>query len=454
MKFRAINPATEEVIKEYEGMSCEDARRMAKAGRAAQAQWAHKSLAERCVLIKKLGDRLRAGIEADARLMTQEMGKPIKQARAEAEKCALLCDFYADSTMRFLAPEEIATEAKKSYVRLDPLGVILGIMPWNFPFWQVFRFAVPALAAGNGTVLKHASNVPGCALRIQELFEEAGFPKGLFQTFLIDSAAAMQLIEDDAIAAVSLTGSTQAGAQVAETAGRALKKCVLELGGSDAFIVLADADLEKAAAAAVQARIINNGQSCIAAKRFIVEQAAAAAFEEKVTAAFKKLKMGDPLDEDVTVGPLAKEEIREGLEKQLKDALSKGARILCGGAAHQGKGFFFEPTLITNISEEMSVYRDEVFGPIMPINPVQNAEAAVALANSSSFGLGASVWTADLVRAEGLAARIESGFVAINGIVKSDPRLPFGGIKKSGFGRELGSYGIKEFVNVKTVVIN
>lgn len=382
------------------------------------------------------------------------MGKPITQSRLEVEKCAWLCDFYAEAAPGFLAEESIKTDAKKSYVRFDPLGVVLCIMPWNFPFWQVFRFAVPALAAGNAVILKHASNVPQCALKIEKIFHEAEIDDGIFQTFLIDSATASRLIGFDTVDAVSLTGSTQAGARVAEQAGKNLKKCVLELGGSDPFIVLADADVELSCKIALQARTINAGQSCIAAKRFIIEKSAYAEFEKKIIEYFKTLKMGDPLDPNVNIGPLAKKEIRDDLYGQVKDAVKKGAKILVGGKSVTGKGYFFEPTLLTNITPDMAVYREETFGPVMSLFIVGNAEEAVRLANNSEFGLGASIWTKNIELAEKMAAQIESGAVFINGMVKSDPRLPFGGVKKSGFGRELGSYGIKEFVNIKTVVIN
>lgn len=386
--------------------------------------------------------------------MTLEMGKPITQSRAEIEKCAWLCEFYAEEAKLMLAPEVIKTEAKKSYIRFDPLGVVLGVMPWNFPFWQVYRFAVPALAAGNGAVLKHASNVPQCALKLEELFVRAGFPKGLFKTLLIDAETSDKLIESDAITAVSLTGSTPAGASVAMHAGKQLKKCVLELGGSDPFIVLKDADINLACKTALLARTINTGQSCIAAKRFILEQPIAAEFEEKMVEHFKTLVVGNPMEEKTTIGPLAKRDIRTTLVKQVNDAIGKGARVLTGGHLIHGKGYFFEPTLLTNITPEMAVYREEVFGPVMTIFTVKNAEEAVNLSNASEYGLGASVWTQNIAHAEELAAQIESGFVSINAMVKSDPRLPFGGVKKSGYGRELGSYGIKEFVNIKTVVVN
>lgn len=454
MQFRSVNPATEEFLGEFEGMDFKGAVATAERCREAQRDWGKSSLASRSSYFKKLALVLREGLESYTKIMTLEMGKPIAQAKAEVEKCAWLCEFYAEHAAEFLAPEEVKTEAKKSYIRFDPLGVMLCIMPWNFPFWQVFRFAIPAIAAGNGILLKHSSNVPQCALAIEEIFQKAEFPDAIFKTLLIDSKTASQLIETDTVAAVSLTGSTQAGAHVAELAGRNLKKCVLELGGSDPFIVLADADINLSCQVALQARTINTGQSCIAAKRFILEKPITAEFEKKLIEHFKTLKVGNPMDETVNIGPLAKPEIRADLEQQVHDAVSKGAKVLVGGKSIAGKGYFFEPTLLTNITKDMAVYREEVFGPVMTLFTVENAEAAIAMANDSEYGLGASIWTKNPTLAEKMAGEIESGFVSINGMVKSDPRLPFGGIKKSGFGRELGKYGIKEFVNIKTVVVN
>ncbi len=454
MQLTSINPATEEVLAQVPGMDFEEAFAQTKICRDTQQAWVRMPIVQRCEYIKKLADVLRKNAAKYAKIMTLEMGKPITQSKAEVEKCAGLCEFYAQTAPQFLAPEMIKTEAHKSYVRFDPLGVVLGIMPWNFPFWQVFRFAVPVIAAGNGAVLKHASNVPQCAMKIEEVFREAGFPQGLFKTLLIDSQTSSRLIESDAVDAVSLTGSTGAGESVAQMAGKHLKKCVLELGGSDPFIVLADADLDQATKVAIQARTTNTGQSCIAAKRFIVEASVAQEFEKKLTEQFKTLKIGNPMDETVQIGPLAKAEIRDDIERQVNDAVSKGAKILSGGKKSPGKGYFFEPTLITNVNATMAIYLEETFGPVMPIIVAADRAEAVQIANSSPFGLGASVWTKNLEVAEEMAAEIESGFVAINAMVKSDARLPFGGVKKSGFGRELGSYGIKEFVNIKTVVVN
>lgn len=454
MQIRSINPATEEVLAEFETMSLEAALKCARSTGMVQKMWSSQSVKARCVYMEKLAHVLRGKILEYATLMTKEMGKPITQSKAEVEKCALMCEFYAAQAPAFLAPDHIPTEAKKSYVRFDPLGVVLGVMPWNFPFWQVFRFVVPALAAGNGALLKHASNVPQCALAIEGVFIEAGFPEGIFKTLLIDANVAMQLIASNAVDAVSLTGSTQAGASVAEVAGRNLKKCVLELGGSDAFIVLKDADLEAGAKTAVQARMVNAGQSCIAAKRFIIEAAVAPEFQRLAAEHFSTLKMGDPTDESVTIGPLAKADIRDSLRAQLERAVLEGAQIVKGGTVISGKGYFFEPTLLTNVTPQMAVATEETFGPLMPLIVARDRAEALRIANDSAFGLGASVWTRDLSVAEEMAAELETGFVAINAMVKSDQRLPFGGVKKSGFGRELGSYGIREFVNIKTVVVH
>lgn len=455
MKLRSINPANGELLKEFEAMSFEDAAAGAKASRVSQMSWAELPLEKRAEFVAALAPALRAKALEYATLMTLEMGKPIAQAKAEVEKCALLCEFYAKSGPGFLADDVVQTEAKKSYVRFDPLGVVLCIMPWNFPFWQIFRAGVPALLGGNGVLLKHASNVPQCALAIESVFNAAGFPKGLFKTLLIDSATSGQLIEAPGLVdAVSLTGSVEAGSKVAALAGKNLKKCVLELGGNDPFIVLADADLKTAAKVAVQARMQNNGQSCIAAKRIIVEQKIAEEFEKNVLEEFKLLKMGDPMDETVNIGPLAKDEFRTGLEKQVNESVKKGAQVLAGGKSVAGKGYFFEPTLLKNLTKDMPVCREEVFGPVMSLIVVKNLDEAIALANDTEFGLGASIWTSDMKIAEACACKLNAGSVFVNGMVKSDPRLPIGGIKKSGFGRELGSYGIKEFMNIKTVVMN
>jgi len=396
--------------------------------------------------------QLRAEKRRYAEIMTNEMGKPIRESVSEIEKCAWLCDYYASSSEKFLQPEEVRTEAKKSYVLFQPLGIVLAIMPWNFPFWQAFRFGIPAVAAGNVVALKHASNVPMCALAIEEAFRKAGFPENVFKTFLMQAGDALKLIDDDKVDAVSLTGSNKAGEQVGAIAGRKIKKLVLELGGSDPFIVLDDADIEKAGRTAASARTINSGQSCIAAKRFIVMEKAAMAFREALFGRLKELKIGDPMDETTDVGPVAKQEILDSLNAQLEDAKGKGAEVL--QVRHtSGKGLFFPPCVVNNPTRAMKVMTEEVFGPIAPIIVVRDEEEAVRTANDTPYGLGAAIWGLDLQRAERIAARIEAGCIAINDMVKSDPRLPFGGIKKSGVGRELSHYGLKEFVNIKTVVV-
>ncbi|HWR25048.1 MAG TPA: NAD-dependent succinate-semialdehyde dehydrogenase, partial [Methanosarcina sp.] len=421
--------------------------------RVAFSKWSSLSVEERSKYLINLSELLRQKIDFYAEIITKEMGKPIKQSKSEIEKCAWLCDYYAENTVKFLKDEIVDIGVEKSYVTFEPLGVILGIMPWNFPFWQVFRFAIPTMCAGNVCVLKHASNVPRSALEIEKVFIEAGFPKNVFKTLLIDSKLAMEIIEEDMVDGVSLTGSVNAGSEIGELVGSMIKPLVLELGGSDPFIVLEDADVKRAAQVAVEARFINTGQSCIAAKRFIVVEDVEEAFIETFELEMQELKIGDPMEEDTDIGPLAKKEFVENLEKFLKDAKKKGAEPQNYGNVPE-KGFFFKPTLIPAASTDMKVCNLEVFGPIAPVIIVKDENEAVEIANSTEFGLGAEIWSENLERAEKLAKRIRSGFVALNGMVKSDPRLPFGGVKKSGVGRELSHYGLKEFVNIKTVVIN
>ena len=388
-----------------------------------------------------------------ARTMTTEMGKPIVQAEAEVDKCAWVCEYYADHAEAFLAEQARETEASRSYVRFDPLGPVLAVMPWNFPFWQVFRFAAPALMAGNAGVLKHASNVPRCALAIEEVFREAGFPRGLFSTVLVGSSAVAALIANPRIVAVTLTGSDRAGSKVAEQAGRELKKTVLELGGSDPFIVLADADLAAAARTAAEARLINSGQSCIAAKRFIVVEPVADQFLDRFLDELRSRRMGDPLVRGTQVGPQARLDLRDSLHEQVAESVKRGAKLLLGGEVPAGKGAFYPPTLLAAVDKGMPAFDEETFGPVAAVIRAKDAADAVRLANDSAFGLGASLWTQDRARAERMAAQIEAGSVFVNGVVKSDPSLPFGGIKRSGYGRELSEYGIREFVNIKSVWI-
>lgn len=452
MKIKSINPFTEEVIKEYELLATDKVDVEIALSRRAFQEWSNVKVAERAALIKKLGEQLLARKREYAETITREMGKPIRESVAEIEKCAWLCEYFAETAGGFLRPEQIQTEAKRSYVRFEPLGVILAIMPWNFPFWQAFRFGVPAVAAGNVVLLKHASNVPQSALAIEESFGRAGFPDHVFKTLLIDAREAMRLIDEDKVEAVSLTGSNKAGEQVGELAGKRIKKLVLELGGSDPFIVLGDADIEKAAKTAASARMINGGQSCIAAKRFIVEESAAEEFRKLFLQRLRELKLGDPMNESTDVGPVAKRDILDSLNEQLRDAESKGAEVI--RMTHFfSKGFFFPPSVVFNAGREMKVMSEEVFGPIAPVVIVKDEDEAVRVANDTEYGLGAAVWSGDLDRAERIAERIQAGYVAINDMVKSDPRLPFGGIKKSGIGRELSHYGLREFANIKTVVV-
>ena len=381
------------------------------------------------------------------------MGKSISEAVAEVEKCALNCDFYADNAEQFLADDHIKSNATESYVSFQPLGVILALMPWNFPYWQVFRFAAPALMAGNTAVLKHASNVSRVALDIERIFRESGLPEGAFKTVLVPGAETRSLIEDRRVAAVTLTGSEAAGIAVASTSGGVLKKNVLELGGSDAFIVLADADLAAAAQTAARARFQNTGQSCIAAKRFIVVESVAQEFERKFVEAAAKLRVGDPLDAQTQVGPMARGDLRDALQQQVRDSIALGAQVLLGGKPRDGKGYYYEPTIITNVTPEMPIFREETFGPVAAVIRARDTEHAIELANDSDFGLGGNLWTSNIELARKLARRIESGNVFINGMTASDPRLPFGGVKRSGYGRELSSFGIREFVNIQTVWI-
>jgi succinate-semialdehyde dehydrogenase/glutarate-semialdehyde dehydrogenase len=452
MTIRSINPYTEQVMQEFKLMTGAALDRQIERSREAFKAWRDVPIVERARRVKTLGDHLRLEKRKYAEHITREMGKPIRESLAEIEKCAWLCDYYAENAGRFLAPEEIKTEAKKSSVSFEPLGVVLAIMPWNFPFWQAFRFGIPAISAGNVVLLKHASNVPATALSIEDAFKAAGFPDNVFKTVLIDAKAALKLIDEDAVDAVSLTGSNKAGEEVGAHAGGRIKKLVLELGGSDPFVVLDDADVEKAARTAASARMVNTGQSCIAAKRFIVMEKAADEFKKVFVSRLKELKIGDPMDETTDVGPVAKKDILDSLKEQLRDARAKGAEVLQLEHSFK-KGLFFAPSVVYNPKENMKVLKEEVFGPIAPVIVVKDEDEAVRVANNTEYGLGASIWSRNTDRAERIASRVEAGFIAVNDMVKSDPRLPFGGVKKSGVGRELSHYGLKEFVNIKTVVV-
>lgn len=446
-----INPATEEVVRSYSTHGPEEVRGKVEAAQQAFTTWRETPLAQRCRLLLAAARQLRDRQESLAELMCQEMGKPISQARSEIEKCASVCDYYAEQAESLLAPREVDTDSALSLVRYEPLGVVLGIMPWNFPFWQVFRFAAPTLAAGNAILLKHASNVPTCAMAIESLLGEAGFPPGLFAALLISSDDAGKLIGHPAVQGVSLTGSDRAGTKVAAQAGEHLKKCVLELGGSDPFVVLADADVDAVAEQAAWARCANAGQSCIAAKRFIVEGPLYDPFTQRLRAAMQALVVGDPRDEQTQVGPLARADLLETLHDQVQRTVAAGAVLLLGGARRPGPGYYYPPTLLAEVTPDMPAFTEETFGPVAAVVRADDVEHAVALANRSSFGLGASIWTGDRQRGLDLAPQIEAGCVFINDIVRSDPRMPFGGIKRSGIGRELSREGIHEFVNIKTV---
>jgi succinate-semialdehyde dehydrogenase / glutarate-semialdehyde dehydrogenase len=448
-----INPANGELLWEYEQHSDELVEAKLQLASETFQKYRRVPLAERAQKMARVADILQSGKDKYARLMTQEMGKTLRAAVQEAEKCAFGCRFYSDNAEGFLAREEVKTNAARSFVLYQPLGPVLAVMPWNFPFWQVFRFAAPALMAGNVALLKHASNVPRCALAIEEIFREAGFAEGVFQTLLIESKRVNSVIADRRVAAVTLTGSVGAGMSVASAAGKAIKKTVLELGGSDPFIVMPSADLDRAVETAVQARVINNGQSCIAAKRFIVDERIAERFEEKFVKRMASLKVGDPMDSATDVGPMATPDVLHGLEEQVQKTVQMGAKVLTGGKRLNRQGNFYEPTVLSHIPEGSPAFDDELFGPVASIFRAQGMADAVRIANNSPFGLGACAWTNDADERETFIQEIESGLAFINGMVASDPRLPFGGVKHSGYGRELSHHGIREFVNVKTVVI-
>jgi succinate-semialdehyde dehydrogenase / glutarate-semialdehyde dehydrogenase len=449
----AVNPTTEEPLGEYAEDSPEQAERKIQLAAQAFVSWHDTDLERRAQLLAQVARRLRASRDELARLMALEMGKPIAEGLVEVDKCAWVCEHYAENAAAYLRPEQIQTDASESFVRYEPLGPVLAIMPWNFPLWQVFRFAAPALAAGNVALLKHAPNVPGCAQALERLFLDAGFAPGVFVNLTVPVAAVDAVIAHPEVRAVTLTGSVRAGRAVAATAGREIKTCVLELGGSDPFLVLADADLETAARQAARARTINGGQSCIAAKRFIVVDSVAERFEELFRRELEALRVGDPLDPKTQIGPMARLDLLEALHAQVVATIRAGAKLITGGARPERRGYFYPPTLLTGVQPGMAAFDEETFGPVAAVCRARDTEEAIALANRSAYGLGASLWSADKERAAGLARRVEAGHVAINGIVKSDPRLPFGGIKSSGFGRELGRHGILEFVNVKTVWI-
>jgi succinate-semialdehyde dehydrogenase / glutarate-semialdehyde dehydrogenase len=453
MAIESLNPATGERLATFSETPPAEVDRIVDAAAKAQRAWARQPFAARAAPMRKVAAILKERAQDLARLAALEMGKPLKDGVGEVNKCAWVCEHNAEHAERYLTPREETSDGSRAYVRFDPLGVVLAVMPWNFPFWQVFRFIAPHLMAGNGGILKHASNVPQCALAIERAMHDAGFPKDLFRTVLVGSKAIRPLINDPRIAAVTITGSEPAGRDVAEAAGRALKPSVMELGGSDPYIVLADADLDEAAKVASLARVMNAGQSCICAKRFIVEKPVHDAFLAKLEANMKKVRMGDPLDPATDIGPQARRELRDELHGQVKLAIQQGARAVLGCTLPEGKGAFYPPSILADVRPDNVAAKEEIFGPVAAVLSAPGADEAVALANASRFGLGASLWTRDPAKIERLVPLIEAGAVFVNGLVKSDPRLPFGGVKASGFGRELGLEGIRSFTNQKTVWI-
>jgi len=453
--IEVINPVNGKKIKTYQESSSEEVKRIILKTQAAFEEWRYTDFSKRAELMKNAAEILRDNVDKYAIMMAEEMGKPVKGGRSEVLKCAFLCDYYAEKAEGFLSQQVIETEAAKSYVTFKPLGIVLAVMPWNFPFWQVIRFAAPALMAGNAGLLKHASNVPGTALALEEIFRAAGFPENLFRTLLIGSRQVEAVIENPFVKAVTLTGSTPAGRAVAKKAGEMLKPTVLELGGSDPYLILEDADLPAAASLCATSRLINSGQSCIAAKRFIVIEAVKTEFESLLTKEMKARKIGDPLDEVTEIGPQARFDLRDELDQQVQLSIKLGARCLAGGKIPQNSGAFYPATVLTDVKKGMPAYNEELFGPVASIIGVRDEEEAIKTANDSIFGLGAAVFTRDVKKGERIAAdELEAGSCFVNTYVKSDQRLPFGGIKESGYGRELSSFGIKEFVNIKTVYVN
>jgi len=452
MAIATINPATGETLKTFTPLNDAEIESKLALAESTYQEYRKISFAQRSEWLNQAAEILERDSAKFAQIMTTEMGKTYQSAIAEAQKCAKVCRFYAAKAPEFLANVSIDSDASQSYVAYQPLGIILAVMPWNFPFWQVFRFAAPALMAGNVGILKHASNVPQCALAIEEILVQAGFPEGAFQTLLIGASQVKPIVEDDRVKAATLTGSEPAGMALASTAGEQIKKVVLELGGSDPFIVLDSADVEEAVTTAVKARMLNNGQSCIAAKRFIVQASIADRFESQLIAKFKELTIGDPMEQNTDIGPLATATIRSELDQQVKNAIAQGAKVLIGGKSITDRcGNYYQPTILTDISVDSPVAQEEFFGPVALLFRVKDLDAAISLANNIPFGLGASAWTNNTDQSDRLINEIEAGAVFINGMVKSDPRLPFGGIKRSGYGRELSSQGIHEFVNIKTV---
>lgn len=451
MPIQTLNPATGEVVKTFPALTKPQVDDKLDAAHRAAMSWRLASIGERTAVLRRAGELLDARKTEYGRLMTLEMGKTLKSAVEEAAKCAVACRYYADNAERFLADMKVDVDGEKSYVAFQPIGVVLAVMPWNFPFWQVMRFAAPAIAAGNVGLLKHSSNVPQCALALEQLFIDAGAPGGVFQTLLIGSDDVAGLLADDRVAAATLTGSEGAGSSVASIAGKSIKKTVMELGGSDPFIVMPSADFDNAVNTAVNARAINNGQSCIAAKRFIVHESIADRFTERFVARMKELVVGDPMDAKTDIGPLAMKQIRDDLHDQVERSVRAGAKLLLGGKPRDGKGWYYEPTVLGDVKPDSPAFREETFGPLAAIIRARDLDHAIELANDSRFGLGSAAWTRDEGEAARFARDLQAGQVFINGMVASDPRFPFGGVKKSGYGRELGAFGMHEFVNIKTV---
>jgi len=452
--FISVNPATGKEIRSYQATTPEQLEKALKGARKAFIEWRLQSFAERAKVLKAIARQIRAQKQELAELATAEMGKPIAQSLAEVEKCATTFDYYANEGATYLADEMIATDARKSFVSYQPMGVVLAVMPWNFPYWQVLRCMAPILMAGNAMVLKHASNVSGCALAIEQVLKKAGAPKGLFHTLLLPSSGVAAVIAHPAISAVTFTGSTTAGSKVAEAAGRHIKKQVLELGGSDAYVILEDADLQKAVDICVSARLVNSGQSCVAAKRFIVVKSVRKEFERLMVARMKDVTYGDGMDTQNQIGPMARVDLRDDLHEQVQQSISKGAKLLCGGVIPEGAGAFYPATVLTQVKKGMPAYDEELFGPVAAIIEAKSDEDALRIANDSIYGLGGAIFSKDRKRAEQLAKmHLDAGNCFVNSSVHSDPRLPFGGVKQSGYGRELGSFGIREFTNIKTVFI-
>ena len=454
MNLVSINPANNKILESHKEISTEKINQIINSSYNTYLEWRNESISYRSKMMKDLAELLKQKKEKLGALMTQEMGKPIKQSIAEAEKCAWVCEYYADNAERFLSKKEISTDSKKSFISFQPIGLILAIMPWNFPFWQVFRFASPTLMAGNVGILKHASNVQGCAKQIEKLFLEAGFPEYAFSNLVIGSNKVSNVINNPLVRAITLTGSAPAGKSVASHAGSLLKKTVLELGGNDPYIILEDADLNNAVESCIAGRMLNTGQSCIAAKRFIVVKARLDEFIDKVEQKINNMKMGDPLDSNIDIGPMVNTDARDELHQQVLMSIEKGAKLISGGKIPESDGSFYPPTLLTNVEPGMSAFDDELFGPVAVIISAKDQAHAIDLANKTNYGLGAAIFTADIDKGEKIAINeLEAGSCFVNDFVKSDPRLPFGGIKESGYGRELSEFGILEFVNIKSVVI-